>query len=89
MKKFPKNQILSESLEKNSKESQEETIKYLDDNFSTWRKSPYLKFGYCAKKGIKNIGLWGISKLYKWNMPMVYIRLYRFAIDKLKIDIKW
>ena len=66
-----------------------ETIKYLDDNFSTWRKSPYLKFGYCAKKGIKNIGLWGISKLYKWNMPMVYIRLYRFAIDKLKIDIKW
>ena len=66
-----------------------ETIKYLDDNFSTWRKSPYLKFGYCAKKGIKNIGLWGISKLYKWNMSMVYIRLYRFAIDKLKIDIKW
>ena len=66
-----------------------ETIKYLDNNFSTWRKSPYLKFGYCTKKGIKNIGLWGISKLYKWNMPMVYIRLYRFAIDKLKIDIKW
>ena len=30
MKKFPKNQILSESLEKNSKESQEETIKYLE-----------------------------------------------------------
>ena len=66
-----------------------ETIKYLDDNFPTWRKSPYLKFGYCAKNGIKNIGLWGISKLYKWNMPMVYIRLYRFAIDKLKMDIKW
>lgn len=66
-----------------------ETIKYLDDNFSTWRKSPYLKLGYCIKKGIKHIGLWGISKLYKWNMPMVYINSYRFAIDKLKIDIKW
>lgn len=66
-----------------------ETIKYLDENFSTWRKNPFLKFGYCIKKGVKHIGLWGVSKLYKWNMPMVYINLYRFAIDKLKIDIKW
>lgn len=73
----------------NIKQMLKETIKYLDDNFSTWRKSPYLKFGYCFKNGIKHIGLWGISKLYKWNMPMVYIRVYRFTIDKLKIDIKW
>ena len=66
-----------------------ETIKYLDDNFSTWRKSPFLKLSYSVKKGIKHIGLWGISKLYKWNMPIIYIKLYRFTIDKLKIDIKW
>ena len=73
----------------NIKEMIKETIKYLDENFSTWRKSPFLKFGYSLKKGFTHIGLWGISKLYKWNMPMVYIRLYRFTIDKLKIDIKW
>lgn len=73
----------------NMKEMIKETIKYLDQNFSTWRKSPYLKFGYSLKKGFTHIGLWVISKLYKWNMPMVYIRLYRFMIDKLKIDIKW
>lgn len=66
-----------------------ETIKYLDENFPTWRKSPFLKFDYCVKRGIKHIGLWGISKLYKWNMPMIYINLYRFVIDRLKIDIKW
>lgn len=66
-----------------------ETIKYLDENFSTWRKNPFLKFNYCIKKGVKHLGLWGISKLYKWNIPMLYINLYRFAIDKLKIDIKW
>ena len=73
----------------NIKEMIKETIKYLDENFATWRKSPYLKFAYSAKRGIKHIGLWGISKLYKWNMPMVYIRLYRFMVDKLKIDIKF
>lgn len=66
-----------------------ETIKYLDDNFGTWRKSPYLTLRYSIKKGFKHIGLWGISKLYKWNMAMVYIKLYKFMIDVLKIDIKW
>lgn len=66
-----------------------ETIKYLDDNFGTWRKNPFLKFKYSIKKGFKHLGLWGISILYKLNIPMVYIRIYRFFIDKLKIDIKW
>lgn len=73
----------------NIKEMLKDTIKYLDDNFSTWRKSPYLKFGYSLKRGVKHIGLWGISKLYKWNIPVVYIRCYRFLVDKLKIDIKF
>lgn len=73
----------------NIKEMLKETIEYLDKNFSTWRKSPYLKLGYSLKKGFKHVGLWGISKLYKWNMPMIYIKLYRFMIDKLKIDIKF
>lgn len=73
----------------NIKEMLKETINYLDENFGTWRKSPYLKFTYCIKKGFLHIGLWGISKLYKFNMPGVYIGVYRFMIDKLKIDIKW
>lgn len=71
------------------KKTLKETINYLDENFSTWRKSPYLKFTYSLKRGIKHIGLWGISKFYKWNMPIVYIKVYRFMVDKLKIDIKF
>lgn len=71
------------------KKMMKDTIQYLDENFTNWRKSPFLKFNYSRKKGIKHIGLWGISKLYKWKMPMVYIRIYKFIIDKLKIDIKW
>ena len=66
-----------------------ETIKYLDKEFPTWRKSPFLKLNYCIKRGIKHIGLWAISKLYKWNMPMVFINIYKFFVDKLKIDIKF
>ena len=73
----------------NIKKMLKETIRYLDENFSIWRKSPYLKFAYSIKRGIKHIGLWGISKLYKWNIPIVYIKVYRFMVDKLKIDIKF
>ena len=73
----------------NIKEMLKETIKYLDENFKTWRNSPFLKFSYSIKKGTKHIGLWGISKMYKWNIPLVFIKIYRFMIDILKIDIKF
>ena len=71
------------------KKMTKETIKYLNKHFPTWRKNPFLTFRYSIKKGFKHIGLWGVSLLYKWNMPMVYIRIYRFLVDKLKIDIKF
>ena len=71
------------------KKMTKETIKYLNENFPTWRKNPFLTFRYSMKKGFKHIGLWGVSLLYKWNMPMVYIRVYRFLVDKMKIDIKF
>ena len=73
----------------NIKEMIKETKKYLDKNFATWRKNPFLKLGYSIKKGIKHIGLWGIATFYKLNLQMVFIRVYRFVVDKLKIDIKF
>lgn len=73
----------------NMKEMLKETIKYLDENFSNWRKSPFLKFGYSLKRGFKHIAFWGVSLFYKWGIPMVYIKVYRFLVDKLKIDIKF
>lgn len=66
-----------------------DTIKYLNDNFSNWRKSPFLTLKYSVKKGFKHIAFWGVSLFYKWNIPIVYIRIYRFLVDKLKIDIKF
>ncbi len=73
----------------NMKQMLKDTIKYLDENFSNWRKSPFLKLGYSFKKGFKHIALWGVSLFYKWGIPMVYIKVYRFLVDKLKIDIKF
>ena len=71
------------------KKMTKETIKYLDKYFPTWRKNPFLTFRYSRKRGFKHVGLWGASLLYRWNMPMVYIRIYRFLVDKAKKDIKF
>ena len=71
------------------KEMLKETIKYLDDNFKNWRKSPFLTFKYSLKKGFKYLALWGVSVFYKLGLPMTYIKTYRFLVDKLKIDIKF
>lgn len=71
------------------KQMLKETIKYLDDNFENWRKSPFLKLGYSLKNGFKHIALWGVSLLYKLGIPIIYIKVYRFLVDKLKIDIKF
>ena len=71
------------------KQMLKETIKYLDENFKNWRKSPFLKLGYSLKHGFKHIALWGVSLLYKLRIPIIYIKVYRFLVDKLKIDIKF
>lgn len=66
-----------------------DTIRYLDENFSTWRKNPFLKFRHSYKKGFKGIALWGVCQMYKMHMAMLFISIYRLMIDKLKIDIKF
>jgi len=71
------------------KNMMKETIKYLDESFEGWRNNRFLTLRYSIKKGFKHIGLWGISTLYKIGLPMLFIRVYRFVIDKCKIDIKW
>ncbi len=80
---------LSYDRQVHMQEEMKETISYLDKEFPTWRTSPFLKWNYVRKRGIKHIGLWGISKLYKWHMPMVFLHVYRFVVDVLKIDIKF
>lgn len=80
---------VSYDKEVNMRDMLKETIKYLDDNFSNWRKSPFLRLGYSIKKGFKHIALWGVALLYKLKLPMIYIHTYRLMVDKLKIDIKF
>ena len=62
---------------------------FLDEYFPLWRKSEYIKFSYMMKHGFYNLKLWCVRWVYRVHMFNIFIRIYKFMIDKLKIDIKW
>ncbi|MDR2733467.1 MAG: glycosyltransferase [Spirochaetota bacterium] len=62
---------------------------FINTEFPGWRSSPFLKFSYCLKKGVKHCALYVIHLLYKMNMSLLFVRIYRFTVDVLKIDIKY
>jgi len=79
------------SYDKNSnmKEIINSVVKYLDENFPTWKNNKFLKMSHCFPKGFKFICIWGVHLFYKIRLPIVYVWVNRFLVDKLKIHVKW
>ncbi len=61
---------------------------FLDSNFPTWSTSEYLKISYC-KKHKSNMKVAIMRKVYKSGLFGIFMKMYNFMINKLKIDIKW
>lgn len=66
-----------------------ENTKYLDENFSDWRKNSYIKLTHIIKEKTPNIKLGIIALIDKIHGFRAFLATYRFMIDKLKVDIKW
>ena len=79
------------SYDKNCNFKQELKLnkEYLNKNFSAWRKSKYLNISYSLGHKLSNIKVAIMKKIYVLNLYSLFLRLYRFMIDKMKIDIKW
>lgn len=78
---YDKNVNMRDELKRNRK--------YLDSNFSTWKDTKYLSLMYCLKHKGKNLKVAIMKKVYVFHMFGIFLKVYRFMIDKLKIDIKW
>lgn len=72
----------------NFKEELKKNKEYLNTNFSTWRKSKYLNMFYCIKHK-SNLKVAIMKKVYVCGLYRMFISVYNFMINKLKIDIKW
>mgnify|MGYP001773834238 CR=1 FL=1 len=61
----------------------------LNQKFPLWKKSKYLRFSYMVKNGFANWKLWIMKLIYQMHGLRLFLSVYRFMINKLKIDIKW
>lgn len=62
---------------------------YLDEHFSTWRHSPYINLRYAHQYGSAFHKLNIAQKVYRAGLMRPFLAVYRFAIEKLHIDVKW
>ena len=64
-------------------------IKFMDKYFSGWRNCKYLTISYMRKNGFDNLKLWVVRWVYRVHLFRAFLAVYKFMINKLKIDIKW
>ncbi len=80
---------ISYDKEANFNQILKRNTEFLNQNFPLWRKSKYLKLSYIIKNNGKNLKLWLVKMFYKLHMFKLFLVVYKFMIDRLKIDIKW
>ncbi len=73
----------------NFKNTYKEMKRFINTEFTNWKKCKYLNFFYTVSHKASNMKLVIMKKVYKLGLYKAFLTLYRFMIDKLKIDIKW
>lgn len=81
--------MVSYDKEANMKKILKDAVKYMDENFPTWRKSKFFKMSHCFPKGFKFIAIWGVHLFYRLKLPIVYVWVNRFLTDVVKLEVKW
>ena len=80
---------LSCSKDVNLREQLARTTAYLDENFPSWRRSEYTRLSYASGKVAAYKKLFIAKVFYTAGLMKPFLSAYRFAINKLGIDIKW
>lgn len=62
---------------------------YLDAEFPTWRRSPYISAAYAFPRGGALLKLLIVQKVYKLHLMRAFFTIYSIMIEKVHVDIKW
>lgn len=60
--------------------------KFMNKHFPNWKK---IKIRQTSNTTFKNLMIFVLKYFYRFNIFIIFIRIYNFMISKLKIDIKW
>ena len=63
--------------------------KFLDENFPRWRNNKYIRLSYVLKHKGSNFKLWIVRQFYRFHLFKLFLVMYKFMINTLKIDVKW
>jgi len=80
---------LSYNENTNIKREIRKTKDFFNSNFPSYYKIKYMRLAFLSKRGIRGLAIWITILLFRMNLIWIYLYLYRFLIDKLKINIKW
>ena len=75
--------------ESNLKNEMKEIKEFMNSNFSSWRKSKYLSIWYSITHKFSNLKVAIMKKIYIMKLYPLFLKIYKFMINKMKIDIKW
>lgn len=71
------------------KEHLRRTEEFFRTNFDWFRKNRFLQFSSLRKHGFKGIALWGCLCAYRMHRFDTVLLLFRFATQKLHVDVKF
>ena len=80
---------LSARKEENIKADIDEITEFLNANFKTWCKSPYINSSYARAHGGAFFKILIVQRICLLHAMPAFLTMYSFMINKLHIDIKW
>lgn len=73
----------------NFRKKYKENELFLNKEFPGWKKCKYLKISYIIKNKSSNLKVGIVKKIYQWKIFGLFLKIYNFCIERLKVDIKW
>lgn len=80
---------LSEDKNLNFNKALRENTEFLDKEFPSWRNNKYIKHSYVRKNKGSNKKLWIVRWVYRLHIFKLFLRMYKFMINHIGVDIKW
>lgn len=66
-----------------------QTTAYLDENFPSWRRSPYIGLRYAAGQGGAYLKLLVAQLFYRAHLMRPFLAAYRLYLERSGRDVKW
>ena len=80
---------LSEDKTLDFNKALKENTEFLNKEFPRWKDNKYIKHSYVRKNNGSNKKLWIVRWVYRLHMFKLFLKVYKFMINRIGVDVKW